>query len=89
MKHKILIALGVLLILAGGAGFLASSVALATADQATELNAPDGIELRLSREDPLVQKRKRQGESVLFGSLLSGMIGSLLVGTGWWLSRKR
>ena len=88
MFRKLLLVVGVLLLLAGGLGFLASSVALSTANQVPDVKTPKGVEITLPPDDPVVAERKRQAETVLFGSLLCGGCGIVLTGIGL-LSRRK
>ena len=88
MTRKLLMGLGVLFLLAGILGFLASAVALANADEVPEVRPPDGVTITLPEDAPRVVERKRQAELVLFGSLLSGGCGVVLLGTGIWLKRR-
>ena len=82
MKFNLVIIIGVVLSLAGILGFLASAVALSSVDEISGVKTPEGTELTLDPDDPLVAKRKSQAETVLFGSLLSGVVGLLFIGTG-------
>ena len=88
MTRRLLIGLGILLLLAGILGFLASAVVLATADEIPEIKPPDGVTISLPEDDPRVVERKRQAELVLFGSFLGGGLGVVLLGTGYWLQRR-
>lgn len=88
MRRKVVMAIGLLLLLAGLLGFLASAVALATADEMADIQTPEGVELRLAPDDPKVAERKRQAEVVLFGSFLCGGGGVVLVAIGIWLGSK-
>lgn len=89
MARRLVFAFGVLLLLAGILGFLASAVALATADDPPGIQpSRQGVELTLSPDDPLVIERRIQAEMVLFGSLLCGGIGFVLTGVTVWLGRR-
>ncbi len=89
MKWKIAVILGIVLMLAGLFGFLMASVALAKADEIPDnIQAPEGIELRLSPDNAQVRRQRQQAETVLFGSFLVGGLGTILVGTGAWMRKK-
>jgi hypothetical protein len=75
-KGRILLATGLVLLLGGLLGFLAASVALARAQDPPALATELPGRLELDPEDPLVQTRRRQAESVLFGSLLAALAGA-------------
>jgi len=88
MPRKLLLGLGILFLLAGILGFLASAVALATADEVPEIKPPDGVTITLPENDPRTVERKRQAELVLLGSSLSGGGGVVLLGVWFWLKRR-
>ncbi len=87
MKPRFVIIIGMILLLAGVAGFLVSSVALATADTPEGVQMPEGMELKMAPDDPRVKQQEEQATTVLFGSLLCGVCGLLVVGTGWWMKK--
>ena len=88
MARTSALVVGALLVLAGILGFLASSVALATASKVPDIKTPKGVELTLPPDNPDVVERQRQAESVLFGSLLCGGCGVVIIGIGLWLGKK-
>ena len=88
MKANIMLVAGVVLLLAGVLGFLASAVALASVDEVPGVQTPEGITLTLDPDDRRVAERKSQAEMVLFGSFLCGGVGVFLVGTAVWIKRR-
>lgn len=84
MKKKNLLIVGVILLLLGVIGFLASSVALASANRAQTISAGDGVEVTLPNDDPAVVQRRKQAESILFPSLFLGILGGVCLVWGLW-----
>lgn len=87
-KCKILIGLGVVLLAIGLFGLLIASVALARADEVPNVRMSEGVELKLSPDDPRVIQEKSRAETVLLGSLLISVSGIICLGSGWWLGKK-
>ena len=88
MKANVFLVAGVVLLLTGVLGFLASAVALASVDEVTGVKTSEGTTLTLKPDDPRVAERKGQAETVLFGSLVCGGGGVFLIGTGVWMKRR-
>lgn len=88
MARKLMLFVGVLLLLAGAVGFLAAAVALADADKVPEIKNPKGVEITLPPDDPVVLERKHQAETVLFGSLLCGGVGLVVIIVCVWVGKR-
>lgn len=63
-------------------GFLMAGVALNHVNDAG-VSGPTGDQLQLSPDSPKVQRRQQQAERVLFGSLVTGVLGVSLLGIGF------
>ncbi len=85
-----------MVLLAGGIlGFLASSVMLASVDEVPDVQpratSPDGptFDIRLSPDDPIVQRRNEQAQTVLFGSLFGVFVGLVILVVAFRIPRRR
>ena len=88
MKSNLVLVAGVVLLLTGVLGFLASAVALASVDEVPNVKTPEGTTLTLNPDNPRVAERKGQAETVLLGSLVCGGSGVFLIGVGVWMKRR-
>ena len=79
MTYKLVLIIGGVLMLSGLLGFLAAAVALNNSNKFPGIKSPNGAEITISDDDPIVLERKKQAEFVLFGSLLIGGIGLCMV----------
>ena len=85
-KHVRIVAVGLLIL--GVIGFLFASIGLASADKVTDIQAPAGMQIVLSPDDPQVKARHHQAEMILMGSLVVGGCGVLALGLSF-VVRKR